>query len=354
MSDRKPSYVSRGGVIFLAILMLLTIVIPARISQDGKKAVWHWDVMEKAFEKDWSTLSKDAQMYVIFFGTVWAVAALSLILSIALRNLPLAVVLLIVVAAGVIVVAVQADDAFSDPLRGQTMMPATTKLKGLNAQEQQALGLSVIAAFLLVTGIRSRIGPSMLISLLQVVTAAALVGWMGLVGWEGVEDLRNIPKGAPNIVWGTVIYVLGMLGLMALAGVIAFFHALAVRSRSGQPTQGARGMALFAVWGMVGFVPGIVAVQTSNPLPILPMVGPLLVYLCYLMLALEAVTGLLASLCGIAWPAEVAAVAPVASPQDGTRADVTERLQRLDHLRAQGAISAEEYAQQRQRILSQL
>jgi len=87
----------------------------------------------------------------------------------------------------------------------------------------------------------------------------------------------------------------------------------------------------------------------------------MIMLVCMVMIFLEGFISFFSELGGLVCEPPAAVVAGVAAaprpaaPQaPSMSAAVTERLKQLDALRAQGAISSEEYSQQRARILAQL
>lgn len=358
------SFTSKSAGITLGILLLLTFVIPFGLQPDNKP-IWSWDVL-----KNFELLPKEAK---VFYIGVWAIGLLALVLGAALRRLALATCYLILGIGGVVIVFAILKTLPAEIL---TLSFASKTLRDISPKTLQVIWLIATGALLIVCGIRGRLGGVIGLCIFQILIGAAFTAFQGILLHDGIRAAVDAPPGLPAGVWWPYIFRLIMQGLLCLGGLFAFFHGFGFRSRGRGLTTAARVLVYIALLGGLAYPLVDRPVHMKSFAPFLFLLNPTLMLACLLLLFLEGCIAFFselgATVCQpIAPPAPavpvmqpapmmaapaaptVVVTAPSPPPAPATPT-VQGRLQQLDAMLRQGAITEEEYNTQRARILDQL
>jgi len=342
----KPLTRKSAGII-LGLLLLLTFVIPFDVVSG--KPTWSWDLLQNIRNMRW-------QMAAFLIGA-WAIGLAALILGSAMRGIALSIAYLVLSAAAVVLIYL----AF---LRGSSvpMGYSSRVLKFLSPKALNIIAVASPAVFLVVVGVRLRLGGSILGNLVELLVGGAFAALWGILTYEAIRGW-SMPAGASGWTWAAAIIGIATSAILALAGLLAFLHSFAFRSNHGGASAAAKTIVILLLILRVAWSIAAPAIQAKSFRVVLNVLAVNVMLFCEALLALEALVSIFSELGGMAIAPEKLPSAvrpdqavPAAARQPAAAASVQadERLRQLDALRAKGAISAEEYKAQRDRILGQL
>ena len=317
----SSSYTSRAAGIGAGLVLLLTFVIPFA------PQVWAWDKL-----KTFAQVPLSEQGFLI---TAWAVGLLALLCGVVLRRMWLAAGYLMLGAGGAVAVFSCLEVAFLPLFRSATV-------HWISAPGLDMIGYGAVAAFLVVTGIRTRLGAGRFLCALQILLGAGLALLLGICLYDG---FRSVVAQRPFLSargWRKSLFTLIVQGMLALSAGMALVHGFAVRASGSGVSRVARRLAMVTMVAM----PILALVFRGKPAIVyLPHVNPLIMGVCILIVLLEGVTAVLSEIGAMIGPPPAPAV---------SRESVMAQLRELDAARAHGAIAAEAYNAHRDKLLDQL
>lgn len=326
----SSSYTSRAAGIGAGLVLLLTFVIPFAPRRGGGY-VWAWDML-----KTFGQLPVSLQGFLI---TAWAVGLLALLCGLVLRRMSLAVGYLMLGVGGAVALFTYFQLEFPLHFRSST-------IHCLNTQVLTRIGFGTLAGFLVVTGIRARLGAGKFICTLQILLSAALGGLLGVCLYDGIRSALDTWPNMSAGVWRDTLFTWITQGMLALSALTAMLHAFAMRARRSWPTRLARRLALVVALLAIPAFPILAPVlEGQPPITFLPGVNLVVMAVCMLIVLLEGVTSVFSEIGAMISPPPAPAV---------SRESVMEQLRELDAARAHGAISAEEYNARRDKLLDRL
>jgi len=340
---RPPALTHTATGITAGILLLLTFVIPFG-PLDGDRPLWSWQILG---QKD---LPREVMAMLI---GAWVIGLAALVLAAALRRMALSIAYLLLGAGGMVLIFAVAKLPVPLEFHAPTIPWWTPKVWYI-------IGLISPAAVLIIMGIRVRLRGAILPCLLQILVAGAFAAMWGVATYDGVRAATDMPKDLGGWVWFSVVFGLLTHALFALGGLLGLAHGFVVRGRTGGPSRATQALVYIALMAIAIYHVVGPAIEAKEVRLLLSGLNLMTMLVCLTMIFLEGMISFFSELGGMvcqpAAPAAPAALRPAmaagAAPAPSNQ--VVERLKHLDALRAQGAISAEEYSNQRARILGQL
>ncbi|MHC4400698.1 MAG: SHOCT domain-containing protein [Planctomycetota bacterium] len=335
----KPRLTGKRVGIYLGIFLVLTFFIPWEVPFMGSP-LWSWDAMV-LFE-----LMPEAQQ-VQLAGPA-TVGLLLFVLAIALRGLPLAIVYL-VLGAGACATFFGTGEM---PIPFE-FVPRT--ITALSPETWRVLGLVIAGGFLIVTGVRSRLGVGGILCIPQLAFATLFSCLFGLLMFEAISDVDQMPMMDQLGKVSLLVAIVGY-GLLALSGLLSIAHGLAVKSTTRYLSRIAVRLTWVALVCLAVYF--WVAAPTvelqlgglENPREIVEFLSQtlrlLIPALCAIGLLME---GIIALKCEIGYRVFKPAI-PMELVASGGN---LERLRELDGMRKEGLVSDDEYAARRARILDE-
>ena len=208
-----PAGSGRLGMIILGALVLITLVVPWRRDADGGW-VMGWRILASAGSGGWALLLAGS----------WAAGAGAVLSGALLRGLALAVARFALGAGWGALLLVISVEPESLPLGDVLLLNVERPLLWLRLAGVGVLMLAVV------TGVRLRLGPSLLVRLLQLLAglgvAALLIAPLAANLRAAVETARNITEAFDKITTYDRLAAALFLLALAAAGLMATVHAL--------------------------------------------------------------------------------------------------------------------------------
>jgi len=287
--SQPATYSSKTAGILIGGLLLLTFVLPfdaAFVStEDGSShlaVTWSWDLLQ-----NFQGMSVESRVLMI---GAWSVGLLALLFGVLLRGLTLSILYLIlgIGAGGVIALTVRATAAWPAP-------PPPPEIAGIAGEVLLIVAAGVLAAFLLVGGIRARFPGGGVLRVAQLLTAVAVAAVLGVAMYVWVGRLVQTEffvEGAPPGVESAGVFGLMMDALTAIlvaaAALIAFWHCLGFQHSERTPARAANLLMLGALLLMGLRLLGTPAIIQQSAAVFLAALGPVVMIAGLGLMCLEA------------------------------------------------------------------
>jgi len=286
----ENSLTSKNVGITTGILMLLTFLIPFGVKPDGTP-IWSWDLLNHFGEMP-------GELRALLLGG-WIIGLLALVLGASLRGLPLAICYTaLAVAAAVTLLSIMG--------KGMSEMANLRRGDGpANGGPMLVLMSIVTAAFLVVGGVRVRLGASVPTCVAQVAVSALLLILLAVYLCQAISQVVSPPLLADKAWWWYTIGGLVFKGLLILAGLFALIHGCSFKSPNSELTSAACTLTQITLLGMLAFVLILPMATMKVPAELVPHIvltiaNPVIIVVGMVVLFLEALTALISEVGALA------------------------------------------------------
>jgi len=237
MTEVVHYFTSKSAGIVAGILLLLVMLVPRAIPEDGPPLMT-WKVVETAEDLH-------SGMPALLAGGAVA-GGLALLCGLFLRNRFLAICYLILAGFAVVILYCAGVEPPVN-IRVDSMASISETIWFLTSRVLFWAGWVIVGAFLVTTGVRSRLGSTAPTCIAQMIASVLFLGLFGMFAYERISAMIHMPDDLIPAVWWTTVTQGIAGGLLALAGLISLLHSFAFSTPSTETTRFARAIAHFGL-----------------------------------------------------------------------------------------------------------
>lgn len=280
----RRSYTSHTTGVVAGLLLVLTFLVPFGMEPDGSYW-WSWRILRLHLN------TMPAADKAFFLGA-WAIGVATILVSLVLRRLRLALWYLglgigaVLVLWGVTRLRIP-DNALTVRLLGddRTALWLTLDSSAIPWPMLRTLTmvmLAAVGAFLVITGVRVRFGANAVVRAIQIAAGATMSALLCLGLFEELRMVSDLPPAAE--LSGCATFALLLHGLVVFAGILALVDGLAFKLDRGALARAARAIVFVTILTL------LVLPEISRPestVPVLFRLNPTIMIACLAVLLIE-------------------------------------------------------------------